>query len=42
MNIRTLLAALLLFGMLVACTQRTCPTYTKQEIKKTEVKDENS
>jgi hypothetical protein len=38
MNIKTLIAALLLVGMF-ACTQRTCPTYTKDEIKKTEQKE---
>jgi len=35
MNFKTLIAMLLLVGMF-ACTQRTCPTYTKDKIKKTE------
>jgi hypothetical protein len=35
MNIKTLIAVLLLVGMF-ACTQRTCPTYTKDELKQTE------
>ena len=40
MNLKTLIAALLLLGMF-ACTQRTCPTYTKDELKKVE-KTENT
>lgn len=38
MKIKTLMAILLLVGMF-ACTQRTCPTYTKDskpEIQKSE------
>ena len=35
MKLRTLIVALLLVGM-YACTQRTCPTYTKDDIKKSE------
>lgn len=35
MNFKTLIAVLLLIGM-YSCTQRTCPTYTKDELKKTE------
>jgi hypothetical protein len=35
MNFKTLVAALLLIGMF-SCTQRTCPTYTKDDVKKTE------
>jgi hypothetical protein len=35
MNLRNLIAVLLLLGMF-ACTQRTCPTYTKGELKKAE------
>jgi hypothetical protein len=35
MNFKTLIAFLLLLGMF-ACTQRTCPTYTKDKIKKAE------
>ena len=39
MNLKTLVAVLLLVGMF-ACTQRTCPTYTKDEINKTEQVEE--
>jgi hypothetical protein len=35
MNFKTLIAVLLLVGMF-SCTQRTCPTYTKEDVKKTE------
>jgi len=40
MKIRTLAALLLLVGTF-ACTQRTCPTYTKDDIKKTEQVEQN-
>ncbi len=36
MKLRVLLFALVLFGM-GACTQRTCPTYTKNDTQKQEV-----
>ena len=37
---KTKLAIIALFTVGVfACTQRTCPTYTKDEIKKTEQKE---
>lgn len=35
MKLKALVFALVLFGM-GACTQRTCPTYTKQDIQKQE------
>lgn len=35
MKMKSLIAILLLCGMF-ACTQRTCPTYTKDQIKKVE------
>jgi len=35
MNLKTLIAVLLLIGM-YSCTQRTCPTYTQDDIQKTE------
>ena len=36
MKLKALLFALVLFGM-GACTQRTCPTYSKQDIEKQEL-----
>ena len=33
---KKIIAALILIGMLAACTQRTCPTYTKDSLKKME------
>jgi hypothetical protein len=36
MKIRTFIAALVLAGMFAACTQKTCPTYTKDDVKKVE------
>ena len=41
MKLKALLFALVLFGM-GACTQRTCPTYAKQDIQKQEVNQEIS
>lgn len=41
MKIKIAVVALLLFGTF-ACTQRTCPTYTKDTIKKTEKTDKPS
>jgi len=35
MKIKIVIIALFFVGMF-SCTQRTCPTYTKDEIKKTE------
>lgn len=37
MKIKALLFALVLFG-LGACTQRTCPTYAKSDVDKSEQK----
>jgi len=38
---RTLLAALLLLMITFAsCTQRTCPTYTKDDVKENQSKEE--
>jgi hypothetical protein len=39
MKFKALLFALVLFG-LGACTQRTCPTYTKQDVVKPELNTE--
>jgi hypothetical protein len=39
MKIKALLFALVLFG-LGACTQRTCPTYAKSDVDKSEQKIE--
>ena len=39
MKFKALLFALVLFG-LGACTQRTCPTYTKHDVEKQELKTE--
>jgi hypothetical protein len=39
MNIRTIVAAVILAGMIAACTQKTCPTYTKDNVNKTEQAD---
>jgi hypothetical protein len=36
MKLRVLLFALVVLGM-GACTQRTCPTYTKNDVQKQEV-----
>lgn len=36
MKLRVLLFAVVLFGM-GACTQRTCPTYTKNDVQKQEI-----
>ncbi|WP_255651059.1 hypothetical protein [Cesiribacter sp. SM1] len=36
MKLRVLLFAVVLFGM-GACTQKTCPTYTKNDVQKQEV-----
>lgn len=36
MKLRVLLFAIVVFGM-GACTQRTCPTYTKNDIQKQEI-----
>lgn len=33
MKVKSLIAALILAGLFVACTQRTCPTYTKDHVK---------
>ena len=41
MKIKLAILALFMIGMF-ACTQRTCPTYTKDEIKKTEQKDKEA
>lgn len=41
MKIKALLFALVLFG-LGACTQRTCPTYTMQDVENQEVNMEKS
>ena len=41
MKIKALLFALVLFG-LGACTQRTCPTYTLQDVETQEVVTEKS
>ena len=38
MKIKIAILVLFMVGMF-ACTQRTCPTYTKDDIKKTEQKD---
>lgn len=38
MKLRVLLFALVMVGM-GACTQRTCPTYTKNDVQKQEVKE---
>ena len=35
MKIKIAIVALFIVGMF-SCTQRTCPTYTKDDIKKTE------
>ena len=40
MKLRTLIVALLLVGM-YACTQRTCPTYTKDDVNKSEQIEKN-
>ncbi len=39
MKFKALLFALVLFG-LGACTQRTCPTYTKQDVQKPDLNKE--
>ncbi len=33
MKVKSLIAAVILAGMLFACTQKTCPTYTKGQVK---------
>ncbi len=38
MKFKALLFALVLCGM-GACTQRTCPTYTKQDVEKQQIVD---
>ena len=38
MKVKIAIIALFLVGTL-ACTQRTCPTYTKDDLKKTEKTD---
>ena len=38
MKIKIVILVLFMTGMF-ACTQRTCPTYTKEDIKKTEQRD---
>ncbi len=39
MKIRVLLIAVVLFAASAACTQKTCPTYAKKDVK--DVKTEN-
>lgn len=41
MKIKIAIVALFMVGMF-ACTQRTCPTYTKDDIKKVEQADKKS
>ena len=41
MKIKIAIVALFMVGMF-ACTQRTCPTYTKDDIKKTEQADKDA
>jgi len=41
MKIKIAIVALFMVGMF-ACTQRTCPTYTKDDVKKTEQADKKS
>ena len=41
MKLRAFVAALVLAGMLAACTQKTCPTYTKDNLKKVEQADKD-
>jgi hypothetical protein len=33
MNFKTLLLGVIILGFAAACTQRTCPTYAKDDIK---------
>ena len=41
MKIKIAIIALFMVGSF-ACTQRTCPTYTKDDIKKTEQTDKDA
>ncbi len=42
MNLKSFIAALLLVGLLAACTQRTCPTYTKDSVETTQPAPQDS
>lgn len=42
MKLKSIIAALLLVGLLAACTQRTCPTYTKDNVKTTQQAPQDS
>ncbi len=33
MKIRLLIAVLFVFSLAVACTQKTCPTYAKEDVQ---------
>lgn len=41
MKLKIAIVALFMLGSF-ACTQRTCPTYTKDSIKKTDKTEQNS
>ena len=41
MKIKVLLVAICI-GCMLACTQKTCPTYTKDDVKKTENAEKDS
>lgn len=40
MKLKTLVIALAILGLGASCTQQTCPTYAKEDVKEVKVSEE--